>query len=72
MRQQRYGSQVGERRIFWGGIMWRLSEGPSKNRERNSMSLGSWNAECHQFVPRSSDGRKRLETIDTRAIPAPS
>ena len=72
MRQQRYGSQVGERRIFRGGTLWRLSEGPSTNRERNSMSLGSRNAECHQFPPRSSDGRKRLETIETRTIPAPS
>ena len=27
-RQQRYGSQVGERRILRGGTLWRLSEGP--------------------------------------------
>ena len=41
LRQQRYGSQVGERRIFRGGTLWSLLKGPSTNRERNSISLGS-------------------------------
>ena len=72
LRRQRYGSQVGERRNFRGGTLETLSEGPFSSRALGSLNLGSCNAACHQFVPASSTGRIRLETIETRAIPAPS
>lgn len=72
MRQQRYGSQVGERRIFRGGTLETFSEGPFSSRALGSQNLGSCNAACYQFMQTRSVGRKRLETIETRTIPAPS
>ena len=71
-RQQRYGSQVGERRNFRGGNLGRFSEGRSSTRALGSMNLGSSNAARHQFPPTDSDERIRLETIETTTIPAPS
>ena len=70
--RQRYGSQVGERRNFRGGTFERSLVWPSTQRALGSMHLGSCSAARHQFVPTGSDGRIRLETIETRTILAPS
>jgi hypothetical protein len=73
LRLQRYGSQVGERRsISRGGTLKRSLVGPSTQRALGSMNLGSCNAARQQLVPKGSDGRIRLETIETRTILAPS
>lgn len=72
LRRQRYGSQVGERRNFRGDTLGRCAEGPSSTRAFHFMNLGSRNTARHQFVPTGFDGRIRLETIETRTIPAPS
>jgi len=72
MRQQRYGSQVGERRSFRGGTLGRLSEGPFPTRALGSLNLGSCNAAHHRFPPTGANRWIRLETIETPTIPAPS
>lgn len=72
MRQQRYGSQVGERRNCGGCTLGRWLEGPSTQRALGSMNLGSHNVARHQFVPTCPECWIRLETIETPTIPAPS
>ena len=72
MRQQRYGSQVGERRSFRVCTFGRSLVGPSTQRAIAPIDLCSCNAARHQFPQTGSSGWIRLETIETRAIPAPS
>lgn len=48
---------------------WR---GPSTQPAFGPMNFGSHNVARHQFVPIGAESWIRLETIETRTIPAPS
>lgn len=72
LRRQRYGSQVGERRSFRGSTFGRSLVGPFTQQALGSMDHDPGNAARHHFVSTGSEGRIRLETIETRTIPAPS